>query len=59
MGIELRAWLRRFKRFRDELQVPEFTDDPERMSPEQPDKCLYEVTKIQHTIERITRRSAR
>ena len=59
MGIELRAWLRRFTRFRDELQVPEFMDDPERMSPEQPDKCLYEVMKIQQAIERVTRRSAR
>lgn len=52
-------WLRRLKRFRGELQVSEFMDDLGRMSPEQRDKCLYEVTKIQQAIERITRRSVR
>ena len=48
-------WLRRFKRFRSELQVSTFFDDLNGMSPEQQDKCLYEVTKIQQSIERITR----
>ena len=48
-------WLHRFKRFRGELQVPAFLADLDRMSPEQQDKCLYEVTKIQQSIERITR----
>ena len=52
-------WLRRLKRFRGELQVSEFIDDLGRMSPEQREKCLYEVTKIQQAIERITRRSGR
>ena len=52
-------WLRRFKRFRDELQVPEFMADLERMSPEQQEKCLYEVTKIQQSIERIYRQRGR
>ena len=52
-------WLRRLKRFRGELQVSEFIDDLDRMSPEQRDKCLYEVTKIQQSIERIARRSGR
>ena len=48
-------WLRRFKRFRGELQVPAFLADLDRMSPEQRDKCLYEIAKIQQSIERITR----
>ena len=48
-------WLHRFKRFRGELQVPAFLADLDRMSSEQQDKCLYEVTKIQQSIERITR----
>ncbi len=52
-------WLRRFKRFRREMQVPEFLADLDRMSPEQQDKCLYEVTKIQQSIERIKRQSGR
>ena len=52
-------WLRRFKRFRSELQVPAFLADLDRMSPEQQDKCLYEVTKIQQSIERITRQRGR
>ena len=46
-------WLRRFKRFREELQVPELMVDLEQMSPEQEDKCLYEIRKIQQSIERI------
>ncbi len=52
-------WLRRFKRFRGELQVSEFMADLERMSPEQQDKCLYEVGKIQQSIERINRQRGR
>ena len=52
-------WLRRFKRFRRELQVAEFLADLDRMSPEQQDKCLYEVKKIQQSIERIARRRGR
>ena len=52
-------WLRRFKNFRSELQVPAFLADLKRMSPEQQDKCLYEVTKIQQSIERITRQRGR
>ena len=52
-------WLRRFKRFRGELQVSDFLDDLERMSPEQRDKCLYEVGKIQQSIDRITRQRGR
>ena len=52
-------WLRRFKRFRDELQVPAFLADLDRMSPEQQDKCLYEVTKIQQSIDSISRQSGR
>ena len=48
-------WLRRFKRFRGELQVTAFLGDLDRMSLEQQDKCLYEVGKIQQSIERITR----
>ena len=50
-------WLHRFKRFRGELEVAVFLADLDRMSPEQRDKCLYEVTKIQQSIERITRQS--
>ena len=53
------TWLRRFKRFRGELQVPAFLSDLDRMSPEQQDKCLYEVAKIQQSIERITRQRGR
>jgi len=49
-------WLRRFKRFREELQVSAFMADLERMSPEQQDKCLYEVGKIKQAIERIGKR---
>ena len=52
-------WLRRFKRFRGELQVPAFLEDLDRMSLEQQDKCLYEVTKIQQSIERIARQRER
>lgn len=52
-------WLRRFKRFRGELLVPAFLADLERMSPEQQDKCLYEVGKIQQSIERINRQRGR
>ena len=48
-------WLRRFKRFRGELHVPDFLADLSLMSPEQQDKCLYEVGKIQQSIERIAR----
>ena len=52
-------WLRRFKRFRGELQVKAFLDDLDRMSPEQQDKCLYEVGKIHQSIERINRQRGR
>ena len=57
-GID-NVWLSRFKRFRGELQVPEFLADLGRMSPEQQDKCLYEVGKIQQSIERINRQRGR
>ena len=53
------TWLRRFKRFRGELQVPAFLSDLHQMSPQQQDKCLYEVTKSQQSIERITRQRGR
>ena len=52
-------WLGRFKRFRDELQVSEFLDDLDRMSPEQRDKCLFEVRKIKQAIDRINSRLGR
>ncbi len=52
-------WLRRFKRFRGELQVPAFLADLDRMASEQQDKCLYEVTKIQQSIESIARQRGR
>ena len=52
-------WLRRFRRFKGELQVPAFLADLDRMSPEQQDKCLYEVGKIQQGIERINRKRGR
>ena len=52
-------WLRRFKRFRGDLQVPAFLADLDRMAPEQQDKCLYEVTKIQQSIESIARQRGR
>ena len=52
-------WLRRFKRFRGELQVPAFLADLDRMAPEQQDKCIYEVTKIQQSIESIARQRGR
>ena len=52
-------WLRRFKRFRGELQVPAFLADLDRMAPEQQEKCLYEVTKIQQSIESIARQRGR
>ena len=48
-------WLGRFKRFRSELKVPEFLADLERMAPEQQEKCLFEVRKIQQSVERINR----
>ena len=49
-------WLRRFKRFRSELQVSAFFADLDRMSPEQREKCLFELKKIQQSIERINKR---
>lgn len=52
-------WLRRFKRFRKQLQVKDFLTDLDRMPPEQQDKCLYEVGKIQQSIERINRQRGR
>lgn len=48
-------WLRRLKRFRGELQIPAFLDALKAMPPEQRDKCLYEVKKIQQATERITK----
>lgn len=48
-------WLRRLKRFRGELQITAFLDDLKAMPPEQRDKCLYEVKKIQQATERITK----
>ena len=53
-GID-NMWLRRFKRFRTELQVQAFMDDLEQMSPEQQKKCIFEIGKIQRSIERIIR----
>ena len=50
-------WLRRFKRFRGELQVPQFMDDLDRMSSEQREKCLFEVKKIRQSIESVARRN--
>ena len=52
-------WLRRFKRFREELQVEAFLADLERMSPEQQEKCLYEVRKIQQSINSVNRQRRR
>ena len=48
-------WLRRLKRFRDELKPMAFLGDIERMSPEQRDKCLFEIGKIKQAIERIAK----
>ena len=52
-------WLRRFKRFRGELQVKDLLADLGQMSLEQKEKCLYEVGKIQQSIERIIRHRGR
>ena len=52
-------WLRRFKRFRNDLQVTAFLADLGQMSPEQREKCLYEVGKIQQSIESINRQRGR
>ena len=52
-------WLRRFKRFRGELQVEAFFDDLDRMSAEQKRKCLFEIRKIKQSIERISSRRER
>ena len=57
-GID-NMWLRRLKRFRSELQVSEFMGDLERMSPEQRDNCMFQVTKIHQSIERIKRQHGR
>ena len=48
-------WLRRFKRFRDELEVSAFLGDLDRMSQEQQKKCIFEVGKIHDSIKRIIR----
>ena len=53
-GID-NTWLRRFKRFRGELKVTEFLADLDRMSSDQKAKCLFEVGKIQQSIERINK----
>ena len=52
-------WLTRLKRFRSELEVTTFLADLGKMSPEQKDKCLYEVGKIQQSIERVNRQVGR
>ena len=52
-------WLRRLKRFRGELQAEEFMADLERMSPEQRANCMFQVTKIHQSIERIKRQYGR
>ena len=52
-------WLRRFRRFKGELEVPTFLTDLDLMSLEQQDKCLYEVRKIQQSIESINRQRGR
>ena len=52
-------WLRRFRRFKGELQVSAFLTDLDRMSQEQHDKCLFEVRKIQQSIESINRQRGR
>ena len=50
-------WLRRLKRFRDELQVSEFLADLDKMTPEQRENCLYACGKIRQALERIDRRT--
>ena len=52
-------WLTRLKSFRRELEVTAFLSDLGKMSPEQREKCLYEVGKIQRSIERINRQVGR
>ncbi len=48
-------WLRRLKSFRNQLQVQEFLTDLKGMTPEQQDKCLYEIQKIKQSIDSIRR----
>ena len=48
-------WLGRFKRFRAELEVNAFLGDLDRMSPEQQEKCLFDLYKIGRSIEHIRR----
>ena len=48
-------WLNRFKRFRRELQDENLTTDMAQMTPEQRQKCLFELGKIQQAISRISR----
>ena len=55
-GID-NTWLRRFKRFREELQVEIFLADLGQMSPEQKEKCMFEVRKIQQSIRRVMKSS--
>lgn len=50
------TWLNRLKRFRGELQVRLFVAELERMGPEQRKACLFQLRKIQQTIESINRR---
>lgn len=58
LGVD-NIWLRRFRRFRRELRVRAFLADLDRMSPEQQDKCLFEIRKIQQSLERINRQLGR
>ena len=48
-------WMRRLKRFRRELQVPALLEDLDRMSPEQREKCIYEIRKIHQAVERAVK----
>ena len=51
-------WLNRFKRFRRELRDPTLLPDMKAMSPEQRDKCLFELGKIRQAIERLKKNAA-
>ena len=48
-------WLNRFKRFRRELQDENLMPDMDHMSPDQRQKCLFELGKIQQALSRISK----
>lgn len=48
-------WLNRFKRFRRELQDENLMLDMTQMNPDQRQKCLFELGKIQQAIARISK----